>query len=484
MTDHGQTQGLPATWTRVQLGDVGVVHCGQSPPTAAVNKEGRGTPYVTGPEQWDGSRLHMDKWTTEPKRMAPAGSVFVTVKGAGVGTVFPGVAAAIGRDVYAFEPKAGVSPSFVEHALRFTVQDVIRHAVGDIPGLSKSHITDHWIGLPPPEEQQLIVAAIESHFSRLDAATATLERVQRNLERYRASVLKAAVEGRLVPTEAELAKKEGHSYEPASVLLKRILAERRRRWEEAEFAKLKAKGKPPTDDRWRSRYEEPAAPDTDGLPELPEGWCWAGLEQLLTHLTSGSRDWTDYYDRGAGVFLMAQNVRPGRLDLSFVQHVDPPSTDASCARSQVEEGDLLVTIVGANTGDVCRIPRPLPKHYVCQSVALMRPAFRSLSRYLDAYLNSPPGQAVFNGFMYGQGRPHLGFEQLETTPVPLPPADEAERIVALVEDKISVAAAVAAPIGANKSRIARLRHSLLKWAFEGRLVQLAASYSGVQPAQR
>ncbi len=50
------------------------------------------------------------------------------------------------------------------------------------------------IGLlvPPVEEQQVIVKAIESYFSRLDAATANLERVQRNLERYRASVLKAA----------------------------------------------------------------------------------------------------------------------------------------------------------------------------------------------------------------------------------------------------------------------------------------------------
>jgi type I restriction enzyme S subunit len=359
---------------------------------------------------------------------------------------------------------------------------VIRHAVGDIPGLSKSHITDHWIGLPPAEEQQLIVAAIESHFSRLDAAAATLERVQRNLERYRASVLKAAVEGRLVPTEAELAKKECRSYEPAPVLLKRILAERRRRWEEAELARLNAKGKQPTDDRWKARYPEPAAPDTDGLPALPEGWCWATLGQLLTHLTSGSRDWTDYYDRGTGVFLMAQNVRPGRLDLSFIQHVDPPAADASRARSQVEEGDLLVTIVGANTGDVCRVPRHLPEHYVCQSVALMRPVLRSLSHHLDAYLNSPPGQAVFDRFMYGQGRPHLGFDQLTTTPVPLPPLDEARRIVTQADDKLSVAAAIATPIGANTARIARLRQSILKWAFEGRLVESSASMQAPRAA--
>ena len=83
----------------------------------------------------------------------------------------------------------------------------------------------------------------------------------RNLKRYRASVLKAAVEGRLVPTEAELARAEGRDYEPASVLLERILAERRRRWEEAELAKMKAKGKTPKGDRWRAKYKEPIPPD-------------------------------------------------------------------------------------------------------------------------------------------------------------------------------------------------------------------------------
>jgi type I restriction enzyme S subunit len=60
--------------------------------------------------------------------------------------------------------------------------------------------------LAPLNEQHRIVAAIESYLTRLDDAVATLERVQRNLKRYRAAVLKAAVEGRLVPTEAELAR--------------------------------------------------------------------------------------------------------------------------------------------------------------------------------------------------------------------------------------------------------------------------------------
>ena len=75
------------------------------------------------------------------------------------------------------------------------------------------------IRLPPLDEQRRIVETINSYFTRLDDVVATLERVRRNLKRYRASILKAAVEGRLVPTEATLAGAEGRDYQPATVLL-------------------------------------------------------------------------------------------------------------------------------------------------------------------------------------------------------------------------------------------------------------------------
>ena len=99
--------------------------------------------------------------------------------------------------------------------------------------------------LPPLPEQHRIVAEIEKQFTRLDASVAALKRVQANLKRYRASVLKAACEGKLVPTEAELAQSEGRDYEPADRLLERILSERRARWESQE--------------KRRGKYKEPVA---------------------------------------------------------------------------------------------------------------------------------------------------------------------------------------------------------------------------------
>ena len=112
------------------------------------------------------------------------------------------------------------------------------------------------------------MAEIETQFTRLDASVAALRRAQANLKRYRASVLKDACEGRLVPTEAELARSEGREYEPADVLLERILAERRARWESQE--------------KRRGKYKETLRPPT--LPrcrKLPEGWVWTTVEQII-----------------------------------------------------------------------------------------------------------------------------------------------------------------------------------------------------------
>ena len=81
--------------------------------------------------------------------------------------------------------------------------------------------------IPPLDEQAEIVAEIEKQFTRLEAGVAGLRRVQANLKRYRAAVLKAACEGKLVPTEAELARQEGRTYETGAQLLERILTERR-----------------------------------------------------------------------------------------------------------------------------------------------------------------------------------------------------------------------------------------------------------------
>jgi type I restriction enzyme S subunit len=195
------------------------------------------------------------------------------------------------------------------------------------------------VPVAPRAEQARIVEAIETHLTKLDAAVAALERVQVNLKRYRASVLKAAVEGRLVPTEAELARREGRDYEPASELLQRILTERRRRWEESELAAMKAKGKTPKDDKWKAKYKDPDPPDIDGLAELPEGWVWGKVE-MVGDILLGRRRAPEYAGQ-VRRYLRVANVRDDRIDFTVLKEM--PYSDEEAEAYRLRPGDILVS---------------------------------------------------------------------------------------------------------------------------------------------
>ncbi len=320
--------------------------------------------------------------------------------------------------------------------------------------------------VPPAAEQTRIVAKLEELLSDLDAGVAELKAAQKKLGQYRQSLLKAAVEGALT---AEW-RVQNTPAECGAQLLERILIERRARWEAKQVAKFEEQGKAPPKD-WREKYPEPVKPDVSDLPELPEGWVWASVGQLLAELTSGSRDWAPYYDRGSSVFVMAQNVRPWRPNFAFKQYVDPPIDHRDRVRSEIHADDLLTTIVGANTGQVCRVADPVASHFVCQSVALMRLVRPPMSEFVNAVLNSEGhGQRQFREMNYGAGRPHLSFDQLESVLVPLPPQGEQAQIVSMVTESLVYVEQIESELLLLAKQSAAQRQNILRAAFAGQLV--------------
>ena len=357
-----------------------------------------------------------------------------------------------------FRPYPGLRSEFALMVFRgyLHTQRFIRIArwTTNIAHLGAGRFAEIEFPLAPFPEQERIVEAVESYLTRLDAAVKTLERVQANLRRYRASVLKAAVEGRLVPTEAELARAEGRDYEPASVLLKRILEARRQRWKES--------GK-------RGRYKEPVEPDIGGLPELPEGWCWATLDQLSLFITSGSRGWAKFYSEDGPLFIRAQNLKTDALLLDDVAHVRPP-TGAEGQRTRVEVGDLLVTITGANVTKTGYLAEDIGEAYVSQHVGLCRPVEPVVTPWLYFWVVAPTaGRARLEDLAYGAGKPGLNLTNLRELPVAIPPIEEQFRLRREVERLLSVASSVAQMTRKDGVRCSRLRQSILKWAFEGKL---------------
>lgn len=159
---------------------------------------GKGTLYITGPEQWNGRDNEKTKWTENPKRIVPDGTIFIAVKGAGVGKLFPGIACAIGRDIYAYLPSKELNFEFAYYALKHSIDSVIVKAQGDIPGLTKNHILEHVIGICSIEEQERTIQEIESRLSLADKVEESIRQSLQQAEALKQSVLKKAFEGRLM----------------------------------------------------------------------------------------------------------------------------------------------------------------------------------------------------------------------------------------------------------------------------------------------
>ncbi len=317
--------------------------------------------------------------------------------------------------------------------------------------LSLSKVASLPAPLAPLPEQHRIVEAIESYFTRLDDAVATLERVQRNLKRYRASVLKAAVEGRLVPTEAELARAEGRDYEPASVLLERILAERRRRWQQAPG---------------RSKYQEPVAPDTTDLLELPEGWCWVSLGQLLREPLINGRSVPDA--KSGFPVLRLTSVKGDQIDLA--ERKTGHWTADEARAFLVSRGDFFVARVRlVGRGGLVTID-PDPVAFPDTLIRVRVDATHFSPCLLAVLWNSPLVRLhIERRAKTTAGIHKVNQADLELTPIPLPPRAEQERLLAELDRCFSVGTATFGTVATQQRRCARLRQSILKWAFEGRL---------------
>ena len=349
-----------------------------------------------------------------------------------------------------------IDPHFFVYFVRGSrvVTDFVRSANHGMTrdGINTKQLLTMPVPVAPRKQQRGIIESLDSYSTRLDKATVLLERVQRNLKRYRASVLKAAVEGRLVPTEAELARAEKRDYEPASVLLERILVERRQRWEQ---------------DGRRGKYEEPKLPDLSGLPELPEGWCWATPQQLCASVTDGDHQPPPQTDSGVP-FLVIGNVRTGELSLDNTRYVAKSYFDDLDAARRPKLGDVLYTVTGSFGIPV--LVRTSEPFCVQRHIAILRPLPSTkaalLVRFLDSLFVFRQAAAIATGI----AQMTVPLQGLRRLAIPLPPAAEQNRITAELERLLSIIKKQDAVAAASIHRSSRLRQSMLKWAFEGKLV--------------
>lgn len=313
-----------------------------------------------------------------------------------------------------------------------------------IPGLSRDDYNAVEVVISPPEQQDEIVAEIEKQFSRLDEAVAGLKRVKANLKRYKAAILKAAVEGRLVETEADLAHREGRSYETGAKLLQRILDTRRSQWQ--------GKGK----------YKEPVAPDAAAPPELPEGWTWSSLGQCF-HVAVGatpSRKEPSYWN-GDIPWVSSGEVQFGRISRTIESITEHGLANTSTQLNPA--GSVLIGMIGQGRtrGQVALLDIAAANNQNCAAIWVSETPVPQL--YVFYWLMGRYEETRGEGS--GNNQQALNKSLVESIPLPLPPLAEQHRIAAEVDRLLSITREAVAEVETNLRRAQVLRQSVLRKLF-------------------
>jgi type I restriction enzyme S subunit len=354
--------------------------------------------------------------------------------------------ATLGAFISLIRPKDGVHPKFLYHQLAWgKTQTHIREMSSNttnISNVSTKKLATLELAMPDFDEQTLVVAELEKQFSRLDDAVANLQRVKANLKRYKASVLKDAVEGRLVPTEAELARSEGRSFEPGEQLLQRILEERRNSWS------------------GRGKFKTPDAPERDKT-QLPDGWTWSSIDQLADVGTGATpnRSKVEFWADGDVPW-----VTSGVANGDYVDKATEFVTQRALAETNLTiypAGTLLVAMYGEGKtrGKCAELRIPATTNQALAALQVNDQVRAYLRHFLE--LNYEEMRKVASGGV----QPNLNLSLVRAVAVPLPPIVEQVRIVSELDRRLSLVRGVEAEVDANLRRAANLRQSVLAAAF-------------------
>lgn len=321
-----------------------------------------------------------------------------------------------------------------------------RHRGTTIAGVTKKQLSELPFLLPPLPEQHRIVAKIEELLTRLDAGVEALKKVKAQLKRYRQAVLKAAFEGKL--TE-EWRKEHQDELEPASVLLERIEEERKK--------------------NAGAKYKEMPPLDASGLPELPEGWAWTTTSDVCIFVTDGTHDTPKYVEDGVPL-VTSKNLKENGLDFTICMNISMEDHKRISMRSAVDRGDVLFAMIGTIGNPVVV---ETDRVFSIKNVGLFKKN-ESLLRadYLRFWLKSHSFLEVLSSrnLLKGTTQKFIPLEHLRILPLPCAPLGEQSKIVEQIEQRFSVADEVEKAVDKSLKRAGRLRQSILKTAFEGKLV--------------
>ena len=299
-----------------------------------------------------------------------------------------------------------------------------------IKHLVQSSLKDIIFPLPPIKEQERVVERLNQlkpYIEFYDVKDSSLQKLNCLFpSELKKSILQMAVQGKLVPQDP--------TDEPAEALLVRIREQKEQLIRDGKIKRDKHESVIYRRDN--SHYEKMDGIERcidDEIPfEIPEGWMWSRLFCLTEMITSGSRDWAQYYAESGAAFLRMGNLSRNSfaLRLANVQHVSLPK-NVEGMRTSLQADDLLFSITG-DVGLLGLMPNNFGAAYINQHTAMIRYIEPIRGKYIPYVLLSDYAQKLYKSNQHGI-KNSFRLDSIGDMLIPIPPLKEQSRIVKTIE---------------------------------------------------
>lgn len=400
--------------------------------------------------------------------------------GARSGLVSKGVNGALGSTLMKINfPR--INNDYILYFLQSKFIEINTRAKGTgTPHVDPDLLWNYYFPLVSIPEQRAIVAKIEELFSELDNGVANLNKAKEKLEIYRQAVLKKAFEGELTK---EWREKET-DLPTGDEILNRIRNERIQKYEEQmmswkkELKEWETSGKSgdkPVKPRKAKELSAYTEEDLSFFIKLPQLWKWVKIDTIHGFMQNAIKAGpfgsalkkSCYVEKGYKIYGQEQ-VISGDWHIGDY-YVDDEKFEElkSC---EVKPNDILISLVGT-VGKVLVLPKDIIPGIINPRLIKVSLAEKFYSPYFfKYYFESSYLKSIYSTKSHGATMDIINLGIIQELPFPLLTIEEQEKIVELIDDRLSICDYIMKNINDALTTTNSLRQSILKQAFEGKLL--------------